>query len=138
MSLFHVRRNIPVETGLHPAVYAALTGCLVWIMAAPWVAFGADGYLALQLAIMTFLAFMFAFVPFWLAMVGRAANKPAKARPFQEWAHHEFTTASGPVEAKDAAIMVLLAPASVALGITLTSLIAWLAGHGLLGAAIAG
>lgn len=132
MSLFQTHRNVPVETGLHPAVYAGLAGLLAWFMAAPWIAFGSNGYLALQLAIMTVLVIMFAFVPYWLTRLWQAQNKPAKAQPVNEWAQHTFSTASGPVEAKDAAIMVLLAPASVAFGITMTSAIAWLAGHGVL------
>lgn len=132
MSVSHTRRNAPVVYGLHSAVYASLAVCMAWIMAAAWLAFGSDHYLGLQLAIMTFLALAFMGVPLWLAMIQREHGKHAPEKPFAEWAHNEMPTASGPVEAKDAAIMVLLAPASVALGITVTSAIAVLASRGIL------
>lgn len=133
MSIAHARRNSPVETGLHPAVYGGLLGCLVWLAAAVWLAFGADRYTALQLAIATFLSVMFAVVPFWLSRMPRAEATPTTPQPLlRDWAEHDFITASGPVEGKHAAIMVLLAPASVALGLTATAAIAYLAAHGLL------
>ncbi len=133
MSIIHARRNSPTEAGLHPAVYGALLGCLVWLTAAVWLAFGADGYTALQLAIATFLSIMFALVPYALSRLQRADQAPAAAQPsLRDWAEHDFITASGPVEGRDAATMVLLAPASVALGLTAIAAIAYLAAQGLL------
>src|SRR3546814_606432 len=123
MSLFHARHNIPVETQLHPAVYGGLAGCLIWLVASAWLAFGADGYTALQLAVSTGFAIMFMLVPFCLWMLWQQDNTPKKASPLREWADHELMTASGPVEGKHAAIMVLLAPAAVALGLSAVALI---------------
>lgn len=125
-------RNRPIETALHPAVNLALTGTLVWLLAAIWLAFGAQSYSALQLAIATFLSIIFALVPYTLWLISQREHRPTAAKPFREWAAHELQTASGPVEGKDAAIMVLLAPAAVSLGITVMSVIAVLAAHGLL------
>ena len=125
-------RNRPIETALHPAVNLALTGTLVWLLAAIWLAFGAQSYTALQLAIATFLSIMFAGVPYALWLLSQAGHKPAATKPFREWASHELQTASGPVEGKDAVVMVLLAPVAVSLGLTVMSLIAVLAAHGLL------
>jgi hypothetical protein len=133
MSLhYSSHRNRPIETALHPAVNLALAGTLVWLLAAVWLAFGAQGYTALQLAIATFLSVMFALVPYTLWLISQSGHKPAAAKPFRQWATHELQTASGPVDGKDAAIMVLLAPAAVSLGITVTSVIAILAARGLL------
>lgn len=127
------RRNHPTETALHPNVNLALLGTLVWSMAAIWLAFGAaDSYLALQLAIITFLAIMVGLVPYALFHLWQAQHRPVAAKSFQQWAGHEFQTASGPVEGKEAAVMVLLAPAAVALGLTVMSLIAVLAANGVL------
>ena len=126
------RRNHPTETALHPHVNLALMGTLVWSMAAIWLAFGAESYLALQLAIITFLAIMVGLVPYALFLLWQDQHRPAKPQSYQDWASHEFQTASGPVEGKEAAVMVLLAPAAVALGLTVMSLIAVLAANGAL------
>ena len=128
----HSHRNRPMETTLHPIVNLALVGTLVWLLTAIWLAFGGQSYTALQLAVSTFLAIMFALVPYALWLLSKAGQKPVKTKPFREWAANEMQTASGPVEGRDAAVMVLLAPAAVALGITVMSFIAFLAAHGLL------
>ena len=128
----HSHRNRPMETTLHPIVNLALVGTLVWLLTAIWLAFGAQSYTALQLAVSTFLAIMFVLVPYALWLLSKAGQTPVKTKPFREWAANEMQTASGPVEGKDAAVMVLLAPAAVSLGITVMSFIAFLAAHGLL------
>lgn len=126
------RRNHPTETALHPNVNLALVGTLVWSMAAIWMTFGTESYLALQLAIITFLAIMVGLVPYALYQLWHNQHRPAATKSYQEWAGHEFQTASGPVEGKEAAVMVLLAPTAVALGLTVMSLIAALAANGVL------
>ena len=75
---------------------------------------------------------MFALVPYTLWLIRRAGHKAAATKPFREWAAHELRTVSGPIEGKDAAVMVLLAPAAVSLGITVLSFIAVLAARGFL------
>lgn len=122
----HHRRNVPAELGLHPAVYKALAGCVIWIVAATLLFFGRDSYAALQLAIVAFFCAAFLLVPFALWAIWHRENPQHKAPGLKQWASHELQTASGPVEGREAAIMILLAPMSVALGITMTSLIAFL------------
>lgn len=124
---FHHRRNVPTESGLHPVVYKALAGCVVWIVAATFLFFGRDSYAALQLAIVAFFCAAFLLVPFILWAIWHRENPQQMTPDFKTWSSHELQTASGPVEAREAAIMVLLAPMSVAMGITVTSLIAFLA-----------
>lgn len=126
------RRNHPTETALHPHVNLALLGTLVWSLAAIWLAFAGESYLTLQLAIVTFLAIMVGLVPYALYRLWQDQHRPAAAKSFQEWAGHEFQTASGPVEGKEAAVMVLLAPVAVALGLTVMSVIAVMAANGVL------
>jgi hypothetical protein len=126
------RRNIPTERGLHPAVYGALIGCTVWILAAFWIFFGHDTYTGLQLAVSTFFCAMFVGVPVCLWQISRAAASDAGRTKWREWASHEFETIYGPVEGGQAAVMVLLAPVAIALGITSVSLIAYLAARGVI------
>lgn len=122
----HHRRNVPSELSLHPTVYKALAGCVVWIVAATFLFFGRDSYTTLQLAIVAFFCAAFLILPFALWAIWYRENPQPKAPAFSQWATHELQTASGPVEGREAAIMILLAPMSVALGITVTSLIAFL------------
>lgn len=123
----HHRRNVPTETALHPVVYKALASCVAWIVGATFLFFGRDSYAALQLAIVAFFCAAFLLVPFILWAIWRRDNPQQTAPDFKTWASHELQTASGPVEGREAAIMILLAPMSVTMGITLTSLIAFLA-----------
>lgn len=122
----HLRRNVPTETALHPAIYKALAACVAWIVGATFLFFGRDSYAALQLAIVAFFCAAFLTVPFLLYAIWRRDNPPPATPDFRTWALHELQTASGPVEGREAAIMILLAPMSVTMGITLTSLIAFL------------
>ena len=120
-------RNVPTETGLHPLVYKALAGCVIWIVAAILLFFGHDRYLLLQLSIVAFLCAAVLLLPFCLWVIWHRDHPDGSRSDFLDWSSHELETASGPVEGRTAAIMVVLAPASVAFGITVTSLIAFLA-----------
>ena len=132
MNAPQARRNIPTERGLHPAVYGALVGCAVWVLAAFWIFFGHDTYTGLQLAVSTFFCIMFVAVPLWLRRLSGVAASETKQSKLRDWASHEFETAYGPIEGRQAAVMVLLAPAAIALGITAVSLIAYLAARGVI------
>jgi hypothetical protein len=132
MNVTHARRNVPTEHGLHPAIYGALIGCTVWMLAAFWTVFGHDTYTGLQLAVSTFFCAMFIGVPFWLRRLSGAVAPDAKHSSLRDWASHELSTACGPVEGRQAIVMILLAPAAIALGITGISFIAYLAAHGAL------
>lgn len=132
MTALHPHRNVPTESSLHPAVQRALIGCVLWIVAALWLFFGRDAYAGLQLAVSTFFCVMFVAVPMWMAKLTPAAASQPGQPSIREWASHEFETACGSVEGRDAIAMILLAPVAIALGITGVSLVAYLAAKGVL------
>ena len=122
------RRNIRTATALHPAVYAMLVACMLWVLAAAWVFFAGSIYAGLQLAVATFFAGMFLLTPLWLVRLTR--NARATTPSFREWADGEFEIADGRIEARHAAAMVLVAPVAVAVGLTAIGFVAWLAATG--------
>lgn len=134
MSESHLRRNVPQHVDLHPGVYRLLAGSVVWMVLAAWLAFGADAYTALQLAVVVGFALAFLVTPFVLGRL--SAARPARvARSdtrFREWLDHDFDTNTGSVRARDAAIMILVAPLAGAIGLTAIGLVAWLAASGAL------
>lgn len=125
MSTTHLLRNVPVNRNLHPAIYGVLAGAVLWITLAVWVFFGRDAYTALQLAVVAAFAIAFAVTPAVLWKL--SAAKREEAKPLRDWFDGEFDTYTGPVHGAHAAVMVLLAPAACAVGITGIALIAWLA-----------
>lgn len=123
-----VRRNVPAATALHPAVYAMLVACTLWVVAAAWIFFAGNIYAGLQLAVATFFAAMFLSTPLWLLRLSRHA-RPTSA-DFREWASGEFEIADSTIDARHAAAMVLIAPVAVAVGLTAIGFVAWLAATG--------
>lgn len=97
----------------------------MWLVAAILLLFGRDSYLALPLAIVAFLCAAVLVLPFCLWAIWHRDHPHERVSPFKEWMSHELQTASGPVEGRDAAIMVILAPAAVALGVTVISAVAF-------------
>ena len=127
MVLEHHRRNFPVRHGLHPAVYGALAGCAVWIVAAAWIFYASEAYAALQIAIVAVFASVFLLVPLWLSRLSRARRE---AGSFSDWLNADIEIIDGTIKGRTALIMILSAPAAATAGITLVSLVAYLtAGH---------
>ena len=128
MESVSLRRNVPAATALHPAVYAMLATCTLWIVAAAWIFFAGNIYAGLQLAVATFFAVMFLSTPLWLLRLSR--RRQSASSEFREWANGEFEIADGRIEARHAAVMVLIAPVAAAVGLTAIGFVAWLAATG--------
>jgi hypothetical protein len=120
------RKNTILESSLHPIVYKALAGVVVWIVAVALLFFGHDRSLLLLLAVISFLCVAVIMLPFCLWLIWRKHHPARVTTTFSDWSSHEIETASGLVDGGHAAIMVLLAPSAVALGITATALVAYI------------
>lgn len=131
MSENELRRNLPRHVALHPKVYGMLAGTAVWMVVACWLVFGADAYNALQLAVVTAFALAFLVTPLVLKRLSPAPRGQAET-PFREWLDHDFETNTGPVPAREATVMILVAPMAGAVGITGVGFVAWLASVGAL------
>lgn len=122
-------RNVRVQTGLHPAAYALLAGCVLWIVAVAWFFFAATAYAALQIAVVAGFAAVFLLVPFWLS---RLCGTGPSGGTFREWLDSDIELADGTVEARKALVMIMCAPVAGAAGLTAVSLVAYLAAAGLI------
>lgn len=129
MEISRSARNVPIRTGLHPAVYGILAGCVVWMVAMAWLFFAAGAYAALQVAVVAFFAAAFLVTPYLLFRVARGKGEPGS---FGEWLDGEIEVADHAMSTRAAMTMILCAPIAGAAGFTAVSFVAWLAASGLI------
>jgi hypothetical protein len=122
-------RNVRVQTGLHPAAYALLAACVVWITAVAWFFFAAAAYTALQIAVVAGFAAAFLMVPFWLS---RLSGIGPVGGSFREWLDSDLEVVDGTIEARKALIMIMCAPVAGAAGLTAVSSVAYLVAAGII------
>jgi hypothetical protein len=116
--------NRPAARGVHRAVVCLALGAMIWTVLAIWI---------LLFGVVTFLVAMFVVPPWVLSRFNRRREPPADtAQTFREWREGRFETGSGPVDARDAAIMILLIPMAVAVGMTAIGLLEFLTAAGVL------
>ena len=113
--------NVPRVTALHPVVYRALAGCVVWTVGAFWVLFSRESETMFQIAVVTFFAAAFVATPYWMRHIATQGKPATQHLPLSEWRHARFETAAGTVAAGEAAMLVLLAPLACAIGLTAVS-----------------
>jgi hypothetical protein len=118
------RRDRPVANDLHPVVYAALIGFVLWLIIAVW-GFARDGLSDYLLVIVTgFIAIFVAIPATLLAMVRshpdpeREDGQPADRESFRSWAAGDFDIWQDRVKGSNAAVEVLLPIAAIAIGMT--------------------
>ena len=113
-----VRRN------LHPMVYVALVGLVVWLVLAIW-GFGYNGETDYLLAIVTGFLIIAVAIPATLALMahsqgdsvdGDSAQRDTKS--FRQWAAEDFDTWQDRVKGRNAAVEILLPMAAIAIGMT--------------------
>ena len=125
----HRLSNRPQRLALHPSVYRALIGSAVCLFLSTWIFFGHNPYTALQLVIAGFFIAMFVGTPWLLARNARGRAEPDRTS-FGEWREGDFQTDTGALPAGEAALMVMIAPVAVTVGMFAISLIAYLAAAG--------
>jgi hypothetical protein len=125
--------NRPAARGVHRAVVRLALGATIWTVLAIWILFSHSYHGILLSGVVTFLAAMFVVLPWVLSRFNRRREPPADtAQTFREWREGRFETGSGPVDARDAAIMILLIPMAVAVGMTAIGLLEFLTAAGVL------
>jgi hypothetical protein len=120
------RHNRPVSNNVHPLVYAAVAGLVIWFVLAAWIFFGGAEYMGLLLAMVTGFFLMAMGIPFalWLVWRKHRPGGPHEERSaFVEWASGQFETATGRRNAMGAAIEILLPLAAAATGMTAMGII---------------
>ncbi|MGE0162933.1 MAG: hypothetical protein AB7S71_07320 [Dongiaceae bacterium] len=103
---------------------------IAWTLLAIWILFSRSYYGILLFGVVTFLVGMFVALPALLFRFGR--DRIESAPRLRDWLDGQFETASGPIEAREAALLILIVPLSIAAGMTAFGLLALLAARGVL------
>jgi len=115
------RHNRPVSTHLHPVVYWAIVGLVVWFAASAWTFFSAAEYMGLLLTVVTGFFFMVIAIPLAIWLVWRKNRNPdamwGESISLRDWASGEFETWQGRRKATDAAVEIVMPIAAVAFGL---------------------
>ncbi|HEY7688104.1 MAG TPA: hypothetical protein VH835_05405 [Dongiaceae bacterium] len=122
----------PVSLELHPLIGRITLALALWSVAAMWLLFDHSYYGPPLFGVITFLVGMFLALP-WILLHGRHESDQDPPRRFRDWARGEFDTASGPLRAWHAAIIILSVPVAVAVGLTVFGLLEHLTAIGILG-----
>lgn len=117
--------NLPKRRSLHPVIYAALVGSLLWIILAGWTLIGRDRYMDYLLIFITVLMTLFVGATFLISGIWRHRSGQAeRVLQLKDWIHSRLETATGLIDARQATFLVLLPPVAVALSIMIILLIA--------------
>ncbi|HKD29114.1 MAG TPA: hypothetical protein VKC66_24800 [Xanthobacteraceae bacterium] len=122
----HAQSPQQVANDLHPRIYMAAAGLLIWFVVAAWLLFGGSDYIGLALAVITVLVSMMISIPLALWRTNRTAqgsNVSSRAteqasEPLDTWLRGRFATWTDQEKGSMAAIEILLPLAAVAFGIT--------------------
>jgi hypothetical protein len=111
-----------IASALHPAVYMALVGLVVWLVLAIW-GFGYNSQTDYLLAIVSGFLFIAVAIPSVLALMAfrqkrSDERKSSDEATFREWMAGSFDTWQDRVKGRNAAVEVLLPMAAIAIGMT--------------------
>jgi hypothetical protein len=119
--------NRPVNDELHPLVYKTMIGLTIWLVFSIWVFFGSGAYVGLILAMITLFFVVIVGIPTLIWLTWRR-NVPADERrgiseTLHDWASQDFTTWTGGLSGREAAMQILLPLAAVSIGMTVFGLV---------------
>jgi hypothetical protein len=119
------RSNRPRSSALHPLIYKLILGLTALLVVASWTFIGA-GYGAFSFVVVTIFAAIT--TGLMLSLYRIWSHRPhGHAGKFHDWAHGEMELWQGRLKASDAAIMILLPIAAVAIGMVLFAVVLHLA-----------
>jgi hypothetical protein len=117
-----VAHNKPVFDHLHPRVYEAAIGLVVWYVLAAWLLFDRKDDIGLLLAMVSILLLVAVLIPLSLAFVWKRHRLPHQSHPhqlsFHDWSAGDFAVWGARIHSRHAAIDMLLPLAAVAFGLT--------------------
>jgi hypothetical protein len=106
----------PVADRLHPMVWIALVGFVIWFAIAIW-SFGVGGYADWLLTVVSVFLLIAVTLPVILSRVGRDPHERTQ-EPFHDWASGEFQTWQDRPRGLNAAAEIVLPVAAAAVGMT--------------------
>jgi hypothetical protein len=127
----------PVTTWLHPRVYTAVIGLVLWFVLWVW-SFACVGVTDYLLFIVSGFIFIAVALPLILSRVGRvhdatngtAANGDDKPPSFRDWTRWDFDTWQGRLPGTQAALQILLPIAAAAFGMMALGIVFHIVEHG--------
>jgi hypothetical protein len=122
--------NLPERLHVHRRIVGLALAAIAWTLAAVWILFSHSYYGPLLFGVVTLLVLMFVALPWILLRLGRGREEQPSLS-FREWTHGRFETANGPITAGEAAVMILLLPTTIAVGMTAFGLIEFLSAEGI-------
>jgi hypothetical protein len=114
--------NRPQWLYVHPSITDVALMAVAWTVGVVWILFSHGYYAPLMFGVVTLLAVIFVVLPFILFRLGRKGDAPPPPA-FLEWADGQLDTATGPIDGREAAIMILLIPIALAVGMTALGLV---------------
>jgi hypothetical protein len=126
------RHNRPAWNSLHPRVYAAAVGLVLWFVVVIWLLFDSFADMELVLWVVTFFFLMVIAIPsaIWLTARRHDSELPGKPMSLRDWASGDLDTAQGRRKASSAAIELLLPIAAGAFGMTALGLVFYVVAAG--------
>ena len=122
MSREHVAHNRPVFDQLHPKVYGAAVGLVVWFALAAWVLFDRRNDIELPLAMVSVLLLIAVLLPWSMSLVWKRHQMRHQPHPqeipFHDWRTGDVAVWGAKLRGTHAAIDMLLPLAAVAFGLT--------------------
>ena len=132
MKRFVVVHHPSVSRGLHPFVYKAAVGLVVWFVLSAWVLFDRQRDTELPLVMVSVLLFIAVLTPYALWRVWRRDREPRLVREnagaFSDWAFGQVEVWQSQLRGIDAMIDMLLPLAAVAFGLTALGIVFVLSG----------
>jgi hypothetical protein len=123
----HRIHHRPTHDGLHPLVYRSIVALTIWLVLSVWVFFNRGTYVGLTLAVITPFFLIIVAIPVVIWMTWQHNAAPAETRTlvesFREWASENFTTGTGKLSGREAAMQILLPIAAVSIGMTVFGLV---------------
>jgi hypothetical protein len=132
MSRELVAHNKPVFDQMHPRIYAAAVGLVVWYALSAWILFDHQDDVGLPLMMASFLLLIAVLIPSVLALVWRkyrAQEMHSDATSFRDWRAGDFAVWGARLRASDAVIDLLLPLAAVAFGLTAIGIVFLICAH---------
>jgi hypothetical protein len=122
MSRELVAHNRPTFDQLHPIVYGAAVGLVVWFALAAWILFDRQSDIGLPLAIVSAFLLIAVLVPWLLSLIWKKHGAPVQGHldetSFHDWRAGDFAVWGSKLRSTHAAIDALLPLAAVAFGLT--------------------
>jgi len=129
-------RNVtdrPASDQLHPFIYMAIVGLVLWFVLSVW-GFATDSYTDYLLVVVSGFMVVAVAIPLVLWRIGRKGRRSNQHKEastsLSEWAAGEFDTWQDRVKGRNAAVEVLLPIAAIAFGMTAFGIVLHFTAHG--------